>query len=185
MPINRFIISFIALKAYCHFKDIKFKWFSPSTGHFSIVSSEKKFSVSVESEDKAKRYMGVTISNLSIKPSPVWLQNRLRAIGIEPKNNVVDVTNFVLHHMGQPLHAFDLDKIKDGIVVKTVSSDTPFVFVGVNYFYFSKMAIPEYKNSHFKKMVAWSQILQIAGNSTLLSDTHESRLCIEMGIFYP
>ena len=115
------------LKAYCQFKDIKFKWFSPSTDHFSIVPSEKKFSVSVESEDKAKRYMGVTISNLSIKPSPVWLQNRLRAIGIEPKNNVVDVTNFVLHHMGQPLHAFDLDKIKDGIVVKTVSSDTPFV----------------------------------------------------------
>ena len=87
------------LKAYCQFKDIKFKWFSPSTDHFSIVPSEKKFSVSVESGDKAKRYMGVTISNLSIKPSPVWLQNRLIAIGIGPKNNVVDVTNFVLHHM--------------------------------------------------------------------------------------
>lgn len=115
------------LKAYCQFNGIKFKWSSPSTDHFSIVPSEKKFSVSVESEDKAPRYMGVNITNLSIKPSPTWLQNRLKALGIGPKNNVVDITNFVLHHMGQPLHAFDLDKIKDGIVVKTVSQDTPFV----------------------------------------------------------
>jgi phenylalanyl-tRNA synthetase beta chain len=71
--------------------------------------------------------MGVNITNLSVKPSPTWLQNRLKALGIGSKNNVVDITNFVLHHMGQPLHAFDLDKIKDGIVVKTVSQDTPFV----------------------------------------------------------
>jgi phenylalanyl-tRNA synthetase beta chain len=115
------------LKAYCQFNGIKFKWSSPSTDHFSIVPSEKKFSVSVESEDKAPRYMGVNITNLSVKPSPTWLQNRLKALGIGSKNNVVDITNFVLHHMGQPLHAFDLDKIKDGIVVKTVSPDTPFV----------------------------------------------------------
>ena len=115
------------LKAYCQFNGIKFKWSSPSTDHFSIVPSEKKFSVSVESEDKAPRYMGVNITNLSVKPSPTWLQNRLKALGIGSKNNVVDITNFVLHHMGQPLHAFDLDKIKDGIVVKTVSQDTPFV----------------------------------------------------------
>jgi phenylalanyl-tRNA synthetase beta chain len=71
--------------------------------------------------------MGVNITNLSVKPSPTWLQNRLKSLGIGSKNNVVDITNFVLHHMGQPLHAFDLDKIKDGIVVKTVSQDTPFV----------------------------------------------------------
>ncbi len=115
------------LKAYCQFNGIKFKWSSPSIDHFSIAPSEKKFSVSVESEDRAPRYMGVNITNLSIKPSPTWLQKRLKALGIEPKNNVVDITNFVLHHIGQPLHAFDLDKIKDGIVVKTVSQDTPFV----------------------------------------------------------
>lgn len=115
------------LKAYCQFNGIKFKWSSPSTDHFSIVPSEKKFSVSVESEDKAPGYMGVKITNLSIQPSPIWLQNRLKSLGIGSKNNVVDITNFVLHHMGQPLHAFDLDKIKDGIVVKTVSKDTPFV----------------------------------------------------------
>jgi phenylalanyl-tRNA synthetase beta chain len=115
------------LKAYCQFNGIKFKWYSPSTDHFSIVPSKKKFSVSIESEDKAPRYMGVNITNLSIKPSPTWLQNRLKALGIGLKNNVVDITNFVLHHIGQPLHAFDLDKIRDGIVVKTVSQDTPFV----------------------------------------------------------
>jgi phenylalanyl-tRNA synthetase beta chain len=115
------------LKAYCQFNGIKYKWCSLSTDRFSIVPSEKKFSVSIESEDKAPRYMGVNITNLTIKPSPTWLQNRLKALGIGLKNNVVDITNFVLHHMGQPLHAFDLDKIGDGIVVKTVSQDTPFV----------------------------------------------------------
>lgn len=115
------------LKAYCQFKGIDYKWSAPGTDHFSIVPANKKFSVAVESEEKAPRYMGVNIINLTIKPSPDWLQNRLKAIGITPKNNVVDVTNFVLHDLGQPLHAFDLDKIKGGIVVKTVSQDTPFV----------------------------------------------------------
>ena len=115
------------LKAYCQFKGIKYKWTSPGTDHFTIVPSDKKFNVSVESQQKAPRYMGVNITNLTIKPSPAWLQNRLKALGISPKNNVVDITNFVLHDLGQPLHAFDLDKIKDGIVVKSVSQDTPFV----------------------------------------------------------
>ena len=114
------------LKAYCQFKDIDYIWSAPGTDHFSIVPTDKRFSVVVESEEKASRYMGVNINNLTIKPSPIWLQNRLKAIGITPKNNVVDITNFVLHDLGQPLHAFDLDKIKGGIVVKTVPQDTPF-----------------------------------------------------------
>ena len=114
------------LKAYCQFKDIDYKWSAPGTDHFSIVPTDKRFSVVVESEEKASRYMGVNINNLTIKPSPIWLQNRLKAIGITPKNNVVDITNFVLHDLGQPLHAFDFDKIKGGIVVKTVPQDTPF-----------------------------------------------------------
>ncbi len=115
------------LKAYCQFKGIDYKWSTPGIDHFSIVPTDKKFSVAVESAEKAPKYMGVNIINLTIKPSPNWMQNRLKAIGITPKNNVVDVTNFVLHDLGQPLHAFDLDKIKGGIVVKTVSQDTPFV----------------------------------------------------------
>ena len=64
---------------------------------------------------------------MKVKPSPAWLQNRLKALGIGPKNNVVDITNYVLHDLGQPLHAFDLDRIKDGIVVKTVDQDTSFI----------------------------------------------------------
>lgn len=115
------------LKSYFLYKGIDFKWSAPGTDNFSVVPSDKKFTVAVESQDKAPKYMGVKIKNLTIKPSPIWLQNRLKAIGIIPKNNVVDITNFVLHHLGQPLHAFDLDKVKGGIVVKTVSQDTPFV----------------------------------------------------------
>ena len=115
------------LKSYFLYKGIDFKWSAPGTDDFSVVPSDKKFTVAVESQDKAPKYMGVKIKNLTIKPSPNWLQNRLKAIGIIPKNNVVDITNFVLHHLGQPLHAFDLDKVKGGIVVKTVSQDTPFV----------------------------------------------------------
>lgn len=115
------------LKVYCQFKGLQFKWFSPSTDHFKIIPSEKKFSVSVESRELAPRYMGVNITNLNIKPSPTWLQNRLKAIGIIPKNNIVDVTNYILHDLGQPLHAFDLDRIHKGIIVKTVEANTSFI----------------------------------------------------------
>ena len=115
------------LKAYFQFRGIKFKWSEPVIDKFIADSSDKKFSVSVESEKKVPRYMGVIIKNLTIKTSPDWLQNRLKAIGITPKNNIIDITNFVLHHLGQPLHAFDLNKIKGGIIVKNVPQDTPFV----------------------------------------------------------
>ena len=115
------------LKAYCHFHGIEYKWLAPAIDHFNIARSDKKFSVTVESKDKAPKYAGVNITNLKVKPSPAWLQNRLKALGIGPKNNVVDITNYVLHDLGQPLHAFDLDRIKDGIVVKTVDQDTSFI----------------------------------------------------------
>ncbi len=115
------------LKAYFQFRGIKFKWSEPVIGKFIADSTDKKFSVSVESKKKVPRYMGVNIKNLTIKTSPNWLQNRLKAVGITPKNNIIDITNFVLHHLGQPLHAFDLNKIKGGIIVKSVPQDTPFV----------------------------------------------------------
>ena len=115
------------LKAYFQFRDFKFKWSEPVIDKFIADSTDKKFSVSVESKKKVPRYMGVNIKNLTIKTSPDWLQNRLKAVGITPKNNIIDITNFVLHHLGQPLHAFDLNKIKGGIIVKNVPQDTPFV----------------------------------------------------------
>ncbi|MFK7812452.1 MAG: phenylalanine--tRNA ligase subunit beta, partial [Maribacter sp.] len=72
-------------------------------------------------------YCGITLSNLIVQPSPDWLKNRLNAIGITPKNNLVDATNYVLHELGQPLHAFDADKIKGKkIIVKTLPSGTKF-----------------------------------------------------------
>jgi phenylalanyl-tRNA synthetase beta chain len=74
------------------------------------------------------RYCGVTISGITVKPSPSWLQNKLKAIGLTPKNNVVDVTNYVLHELGQPLHAFDAAHIEGNkINVSTVASGTKFV----------------------------------------------------------
>lgn len=115
------------LRAYCEYKQIKHKWSIPTNDHFKIAPSKEKFDVSVESGDKAPQYMGVTIHNLTVKPSPQWLQNRLKALGIGPKNNIVDITNYVLHDVGQPLHAFDLKGIKGGIVVKTVAQDTSFI----------------------------------------------------------
>lgn len=100
----------------------------PSVDSFSIDNTNTPVSITVEAQQACTRYAGLTISNISVKPSPEWLQSSLRAIGLTPINNVVDVTNFVLHEIGQPLHAFDLAKI-DGqrVVVRTMPSDTPFV----------------------------------------------------------
>lgn len=84
-------------------------------------------SVRVENPEAAPRYMGVVVENVTIAPSPEWLQKKLRAVGINPKNNVVDITNFVLHECGQPLHAFDLDQVEGKeVVVRTVEAGTKF-----------------------------------------------------------
>ena len=72
---------------------------------------EHNFSVEVENNDLAPRYIGAVLKNIKVGESPEWLKNRLKAIGLSPINNVVDVTNYILHAYGQPLHAFDLDKI--------------------------------------------------------------------------
>jgi phenylalanyl-tRNA synthetase beta chain len=105
---------------------INIELITPSVSSFRVDKRTLKIDVSVEKIELAPRYCGVTISGIIIKPSPIWLQNRLKAIGINPKNNVVDVTNYVLHELGQPLHAFDASKIKGKISVKTLPSGTLF-----------------------------------------------------------
>ena len=84
---------------------------SPSVSGFHVDNRSLKIDIDVIDKKKAPRYCGITISGISVNNSPSWLQNRLKAIGLSPVNNVVDVTNYVLHSLGQPLHAFDADKI--------------------------------------------------------------------------
>jgi len=87
----------------------------------------KKTDITVEDALACPRYCGINISGVSIKESPDWLKNRLNSIGLKPINNVVDITNFVLHELGQPLHAFDADKISgDKIYVKKLPAKTRF-----------------------------------------------------------
>jgi phenylalanyl-tRNA synthetase beta chain len=99
---------------------------TPSVNKFKIDKRTLKIDVIVEDTKLAPRYCGVTISGITVKPSPEWLKNRLKSIGLTPKNNIVDVTNYVLHELGQPLHAFDAAKINGKITVKTVASGTIF-----------------------------------------------------------
>ncbi|MEN9522283.1 MAG: hypothetical protein RL065_660 [Bacteroidota bacterium] len=85
------------------------------------------FSIEVLNTEKCGRYTGILINNIKVKPSPDWLQNNLKAIGLKPINNIVDATNYVLHETGQPLHAFDADKIAGKkIIVKSVAEGTLF-----------------------------------------------------------
>lgn len=100
---------------------------TPSTSNFSIDNRSLKIDVEVEDSQLAPRYCGVTISNVIVQSSPDWLKNRLKAIGLSPINNIVDITNYVLHELGQPLHAFDANKIKGNkIEVKTLPAGTKF-----------------------------------------------------------
>lgn len=115
------------LKAGLLQKEIVLELITPPVTNFNVTDRSLKIDVSVEKSKLAPRYCGITLSNLIVQPSPDWLKNRLNAIGIAPKNNLVDATNYVLHELGQPLHAFDADKIKGKkIVVKTVPKGTKF-----------------------------------------------------------
>ena len=116
------------LKAGLLQKDVKLELITPSTSSFRVDNRTLKIDVEVEDKNLAPRYCGVTISGVQVKPSPEWLQHRLKAIGLTPKNNVVDVTNYVLHELGQPLHAFDANYITGNkIIVKTLEAGTKFI----------------------------------------------------------
>ncbi len=100
----------------------------PSVDNFKVDNHDLDIDIEVEDTEACPRYTGVTISGITVEESPEWLKNRLNAIGIRPINNIVDITNFVLHETGHPLHAFDAAKIKGNkVVVKKLPSETPFV----------------------------------------------------------
>jgi phenylalanyl-tRNA synthetase beta chain len=104
------------------------KLISPSVTAFHVDNRSLKVDINIEDKLKAPRYCGLTISDIVVKESPQWLQNRLKAIGLSPINNIVDATNYVLHDLGQPLHAFDADRISGKkIIVKTVEAGTKFI----------------------------------------------------------
>lgn len=105
----------------------------PSVDTFKIDNNSFNIPVEILNPEACPRYSGITISNIKVGPSPEWLQKRLKSIGLNPINNVVDVTNFVLHEIGQPLHAFDADAIiGKKVIVKTLAQDTPFVTLDGN-----------------------------------------------------
>ncbi|SHL85495.1 phenylalanine--tRNA ligase subunit beta [Flavobacterium xanthum] len=100
---------------------------TPSVSNFRVDKRTLKIDIDVKEPKLAPRYCGVTISGIEVKTSPAWLQNRLKAIGLNPKNNIVDVTNYVLHELGQPLHAFDAAKINGKVIVQTLPAGTKFI----------------------------------------------------------
>ncbi len=115
------------LKAGLKQQGVSKELITPSVMQFSVDNRLSTIQVKVDTPELAPRYSGITISNLTVKESPDWIKNRLKAIGLNPINNVVDATNYVLHELGQPLHAFDLDKIEGKtIVVKTLKEGTKF-----------------------------------------------------------
>ena len=115
------------LKAGLLQKSIHVELITPSVSAFRVDNTISKIMVDVLNKELAPRYCGVTISDIKVGTSPTWLQNRLKAIGLTPKNNIVDVTNYVLHELGQPMHAFDANKIEGHkVIVKTLPKGTKF-----------------------------------------------------------
>ncbi|MCL4140898.1 UNVERIFIED_CONTAM: hypothetical protein GTU68_000419 [Idotea baltica] len=101
---------------------------TPSVSRFNVDIRSLKILVDVVNKKQVPRYAGVTITGIKVEDSPKWIQNRLKAIGVNPINNIVDITNYVLHELGQPLHAFDAKKINGNkIVVKNLAKNTEFV----------------------------------------------------------
>ncbi|WP_299229033.1 phenylalanine--tRNA ligase subunit beta [uncultured Psychroserpens sp.] len=116
------------LKAGLLQKEINTELITPSVSAFHVENRTLKIDIDVKDKALAPRYCGVTISGVKVEDSPTWLQNRLKAIGLTPKNNIVDITNYVLHDLGQPLHAFDAAKISGNkVVVKTLPKGTKFI----------------------------------------------------------
>lgn len=115
------------LKAGLLQKEVALELITPSVSSYHVDARSLKVDVDVQDKEKAPRYCGVTISGVKVEASPSWLQHRLKSIGLSPINNIVDATNYVLHELGQPLHAFDAHKISGNkIEVKTCKAGTKF-----------------------------------------------------------
>ncbi len=111
-----------------HHTKKEIKVIAPFKNTFKADNHSHPVKVEIENAEDCARYSGISISGIKVGPSPSWLQNKLKSIGLRPVNNIVDITNFILHETGQPLHAFDADKIKGNkIIVKTLSAGTPFI----------------------------------------------------------
>lgn len=111
-----------------NYRGEKLQMCKPSVKEFKEINKKSSISVEVKDYDLCPRYSSLTLSNVQVTNSPDWLQNKLKAIGLNPVNNVVDITNFVLHETGQPLHAFDMNKIQGKkVIVSKTKNDTKFV----------------------------------------------------------
>ncbi len=98
----------------------------PSVDSFKIDNTSLRIDVEVENSDACPRYSALTLTGVQVKDSPEWLKSRLTSIGLTPINNVVDITNFICHELGQPLHAFDAEKTGKKVIVKTMPAGTRF-----------------------------------------------------------
>ena len=100
----------------------------PSDEAFAVDNNELPIAIEVKNAQACPRYAGVSIKGVTVKESPEWLKDKLNTIGLRPINNIVDITNYILHAYGQPLHCFDADKVKGGkVVVQTLAEGTSFV----------------------------------------------------------
>ncbi len=111
-----------------HHFNKQIKAISPFKNNFKPDTNSHSIKVEIKDTIDCERYAGVSISSIKVEESPAWLQNKLKSIGLRPVNNIVDITNFILHETGQPLHAFDADKITGKkIIVEKLSEKTPFI----------------------------------------------------------
>lgn len=110
-----------------HHEKKELRALTPYKKGFKADNNLSKINVTIQDNNACKRYAGVSLSNIKVEESPMWLQNKLKSVGLKPINNIVDITNFILQETGQPLHAFDLAKIKgNNIIVKNAGEGAIF-----------------------------------------------------------